>query len=196
MDPTYEELFGGESRLALAALSLARGLCEPSLRAMTLQEFVAKYTPTPPRRPHANNDELRQLGPADGMLLMGASPAAGLQGHPDQDETRQLWVFRAPNPVDIPYVLERSPNVTATLATGKAKHTNLTGGGSASCGGEFWIDVSDRARMYVNGNSGRYGPTSREQLEDAEQVFRGLGFDVRSYGWDEETHKPHVRYFR
>jgi hypothetical protein len=163
---------------------------------MTLEEFVAKYPPNPPRRMHANDDELRQLGPADGVLVLELSPATGLQGHPDEDETRHLWVFRAPNPLDVPYVLEGAPNVSPGLASGAAKHTNLTGGRPASCGGELWIDVSDRSRIYVNGHSGRYGPTSRGQLDDSVEVFRGLGFDVRSYGWDEETHKPHSKYFR
>jgi hypothetical protein len=163
---------------------------------MTLQQFVAKYPPAGPRRLAGNADETRQLGPADGMLLLTAPPALGPQGPPDSPESRHLWVFRAPNPTDLPYLLEGAPDVRPALASGVAKHTNLTGGGSASCGGELWIGVASPNQVYVNGSSGRYGPTSRRQLDDAIEVFRNSGFNVVSYGWDEDTQKPHSLYYR
>lgn len=163
---------------------------------MTLQQFVDSYPPNGPRRQPANADEIRQLSPADGVLLLTGPPAGGQPGYPDSPENRHLWVFRAPTPTDLPYVLEAAPNVRPALATGAAKHTNLTGGGSASCGGELWIDVAEASHIYVNGSSGRYGPTSARQLDDAIEVFRSIGFDVVSYGWDDETQKPHSLYYR
>src|SRR2546422_5723497 len=62
--------------------------------AMTLQDFIRKYPPTGPRRPATNADELRQLGPDDGVLLLTGAPAAGPTGQPDGAQGRHLWVFR------------------------------------------------------------------------------------------------------
>lgn len=163
---------------------------------MTLHDFVTKYPPVGPRRAHANADELRQLGPADGVILLVATPAQGQAGAPDDAPSRHLWVFRELPKPDLPYLLELAPNVTPRLASGRAKHTNLTGGGRAWCGGELWIDASDAVRLYVNGCSGRYGAISRDQLDDAVEVFRALGFQVVNYGWDDETQKPHCLYYR
>ncbi|MDP3939737.1 MAG: hypothetical protein Q8R92_16595 [Deltaproteobacteria bacterium] len=163
---------------------------------MTLQEFTEKHPARPPLRPATNADELRQLGPADGVLLLVGTPAAGQTGPPDDAQSRHLWVFRKAQQPDLPYVLELAPNAAPRLASGVAKHTNLTGGGHASCGGELWVDVSNADRLYVNGCSGRYGPTSREELDDAAQVFRELGFEVVNYGWDDETQKPFCQYYR
>lgn len=163
---------------------------------MTLQDFIGRHPPLLARRPPSNNDELRQFGPADGVLILDGVPARGKQGPADDARTRHLWVFRAPEPTDIPYVLEGAPAASPRPVSGVAKHTNLTGGGTASCRGELWIDVSDARRLYVNGSSGRYGPRSPQQLDDAIEVFRGLGFDVESYGWDEDTNKPYSLYYR
>ncbi len=157
-----------------------------------LSDFVARYPPRPPQRPHNNDDELRQLGPGDGVLFLTGTPAVGPMGPPDDDQTRHLWVFR--EDLDLPYLLELVPIVAPRLKSVRAHHTNLTAGRPASCGGELWIDVTSNGRLYVNGWSGRYGPTSREQLEDAILVFRALGFDVISYGWDDETQKPRGLY--
>ena len=164
--------------------------------AMTLQDFIRKYPPTGPRRPATNADELRQLGPDDGVLLLTGAPAAGPTGQPDGAQGRHLWVFRNSRQADLPYILELAPNATPRMASGVAKHTNLTAGGPASCGGELWIDVATAGRLYVNGCSGRYGAVSREHLDDAAQVFRDLGFEVVNYGWDEETQKPYCQYYR
>jgi hypothetical protein len=162
---------------------------------VTLQDFVARYPATGPRRAAANNDELRELGSGDGVQLLTGTPAQGQTGLPDEEQARHLWVVRVSGQVDLPYILERAPNVKPRLTSGVAKHTNLTGGRHASCGGELWIDAST-SRLYVNGCSGRHGPLSREQLEDACEVFRGLGFDVVSYGWDDETQRPYCQYYR
>lgn len=161
---------------------------------MTLHEFATRYPPLPPRRVPNNDDEWRQLSPDDGVLFLVKAPAEGASGIPDDPQSRHLWVFR--EQPDLPYILELAQAVTPKLMSGRITHTNLTGGRPASCGGEVWIDVTNSSRLYVNGCSGRYGPTSREQLDDAVRVFQDLGFDVVSYGWDDETQKPYAHLFR
>jgi hypothetical protein len=86
-------------------------------------------------------------------------------------------------PDALPVLLETAPNVRPPpLSSGMAKHTNLTGGASACCGGEIWTDAVDRDRLYVNGGSGRYRPRTPAELADAVQVFETLGFRVDSAG--------------
>jgi hypothetical protein len=158
-----------------------------------LLAFNAKYPPHEQRRVSANADEDRQLGPSDGVNVFTSPPAVGPPGDPDKSDNRHLWVFR---PADAPYVLETAPLVAPRLASGVAKHTNLTGGTTASCGGELWIDEANQNRLYVNGASGRYGPTTRQQLEDAIDVFQSFGFEVVSFGWNDETQTPYTVLFR
>jgi len=51
-----------------------------------------------------------------------------------------------------------------------AKHTNLTGGAPACCGG--------------------YPPRTRVELADAIDVFQSFGFEVVSAGWDDDNDRP------
>jgi hypothetical protein len=95
-----------------------------------------------------------------------------------------LWVIDASG---VPYILERAP-VAPALAGGRVKHTNITGGGPAACGGELWFETP--TRLYVNGCSGRYGPAAPKQLDDAAEVFRDMGYEVISFGWDPATDRP------
>jgi hypothetical protein len=97
-----------------------------------------------------------------------------------------LWVFTAS---DRPYILEVA-KVAPELESGRVKHSNLTGGGSAACGGELWVDPADDFHLYLNGCSGRYGPTSPEQLKDAVSVLLDVGFRVTSFGWDVDAGRP------
>ena len=158
------------------------------LKMQTLKEFVAKYPPSAPRRTPANDDEIRLIGTSDGVLDLDAAPAqTDAPGVPDDRDTRHLWVIW---PSGVPYVLERAPNVQTPLASGVAKHSNLTGGAPASCGGELWVDSIDPSKLYVNGASGRYGPRTAQQLEDAVLLLRSRGFTVESYGWDSDVNLP------
>jgi hypothetical protein len=159
---------------------------------VALADFLARYAPEAPRRAPANDDELLLLGPIDGVDELDHPPARSRSGLRNDPETRHLWVLWAGG---APYVLERAPQVRAPLASGVAKHTNLTGGGAASCGGELWIDDVDATKLYVNGASGRYGPKTPKQLEDAADFLRGRGFVVVSCGWDDEAALP-ARVFR
>jgi len=153
-----------------------------------LNTFVQKYPPAPPRRPHANNDELRLLGTPDGVLYLDPAPATSqVTGRPDDLAGRHLWVIW---PQGVPYLHEQAPYIQNPLASGVAKHSNLTGGAPASCGGELWIDPLDASKLYVNGASGRYGPRTPQQLTDAVTLIEALGFSVVSFGWDHDVNLP------
>ena len=148
-----------------------------------LEAFLRQYPPERIRIQAANEGELRHLGASDGVLELSGAPAnTETQGGPDDPSACHLWVIW---PEGVPYILERAPLVQPPLQTGKAKHSNLTGGADASCGGELWVDPVDASKLYVNGASGRYGPRTAKQLEDAVALFRSRGFTVESFGWDE-----------
>jgi hypothetical protein len=159
---------------------------------MNLEEFCAKYPPHLPRRAADDPSELRLLTEAEGVRQLESPPAettvlASPRQSPDVRYGRHLWVFRE---AVVPYILEAAPMASPALASGVAKHTNLTGGLPASCGGEMWIDPADERLLYVNGASGRYGPQTPQQLTDAVSVFHSRGFEVVSFGWDEDVNKP------
>ncbi|MEW6434201.1 MAG: hypothetical protein AB1730_22095 [Myxococcota bacterium] len=153
--------------------------------------FVAKYPPQPPAKPVENSDEARHLGSGDGVRLLDQPPAlvpAPERAVPKRkgDPGCHLWVFTRS---ERPYILELA-RVVPALQSGRVKHSNLTSDGQASCGGELWVDPVRQDRLYVNGCSGRYGPTSPQQLEDAVSVLRDAGFDVICFGWDDDAGKP------
>lgn len=158
---------------------------------MDLDSFAARYPPAAPRIEAANADQLRHLQEADGVRHVTGPPVeTAVRRTPrgeDCRDGRHLWVFL---PDCIPYLLEAAPEVTPPLDSGVAKHTNLTGGAPACCGGELWIDPVDDDKIYVNGASGRYGPTSPKQLSDAEDVFRAVGLAVVGFGWDDDADLP------
>ena len=89
----------------------------------------------------------------------------------------------------MPYILEVAA-ISPPLQSGRAKHTNLTGGRSASCGGELWFGTPHACKLYVNGCSGRYGPLTRQQLDDVVSVFTDFGYEVVSFGWDDGANMP------
>jgi hypothetical protein len=157
--------------------------------SMKVDDFIALYRPMPPRRPLANIDEARLLVAADGLERLGPAPAANkrwYQPNRKGDPECHLWVI---DTTGIPYIFERSV-VVPPLQSGRVTHTNLTGGLAASCGGELWFDTPNARRLYVNGCSGRYGPTTPEELEHAVSVFRTLDYEVISFGWDDGTNLP------
>jgi len=156
---------------------------------MKVIEFAATYLARLPRIDPANEHEIRLLGEADGVTKMELAPAKNSISHiPERqgDTGCHLWVF---NEDEIPYVLERL-QVRPPLASGVVKHTNLTGGGVACCGGELWFETENAKRLYVNGCSGRYGPETEQELIDAVEVFYQLGYDVVSFGWDQDANRP------
>lgn len=129
------------------------------------------------------------LTAGDGVRQLDRPPAPNASGTAPKtsgDEGCHLWII---GPGGVPYILEHA-SVTPPLASGKVKHSNLTGGEPASCGGELWFDTPQARALYINGCSGRYGPLTRQQLDDALSVFRDFGYEVISFGWDEEVDKP------
>jgi|SRR6478752_2733753 len=156
---------------------------------MDLATYVATYPPVPPRRSVSNEDERRHLGEADGVRELAGPPAfASERNVPSRkgDTGCHLWVIQH---TSIPYVCEYE-QVVPPLQSGRVTHTNLTGGGAASFGGELWIDPIDDNHLYVNGCSGRYGPQTETQLNDAVVVLETRGYAVTSFGWDHDTAAP------
>ena len=90
---------------------------------------------------------------------------------------RHLWVI---GPDQVPYALEAC-SFGKSLESAVIKHTNLTGGGSAHCGGELWFRHD--SKIVINGASGRYGPTDLEALMSAARAFRDCGYEVGVVGW-------------
>src|SRR5689334_7207623 len=133
---------------------------------LTLLQFTEKYPPRAPRKPPDADDQLRLLTVEDGVVLLtGATYPEPVSGKHGFAQGCHLWVMMSQT---LPVVLETAPRVRPpVLSSGKAKHTNLTGGQPACCGGELWVDSVDPGLLYVNGGSGRYRPQSPAQLADA-----------------------------
>ncbi|MCI3947096.1 hypothetical protein K0038_04184 [Pseudomonas syringae] len=146
----------------------------------------------PAREPEAdkirNNDELMLIPESEGLqFFAGSLPDVRLSEPPRVMGARgntYLWVVG----IESVPVARESLDFGRTLETGVIKHTNLTGGAPAHCGGELWF-VSDKA-MVLSGSSGRYGPKSDDELNDAVASFKIEGYDVASLGFDEETGYP------
>jgi len=136
-------------------------------------------------------DELKKLNPSDGVKILCNAPADNDEGYipaKKGDPGCHLWVITS---TDVPYILERQ-QVSPALETGVVKHTNLTGGGIACCGGELWFETPNAKKIYINGLSARYGPESQQQLTDAVEVFEQMGYNVVNFGWDKGANLPHM----
>jgi hypothetical protein len=97
---------------------------------------------------------------------------------------KRLWAVRQD---DVVYAEELCP-FGRTLETGVIKHTNLTGGNSAYGGGELlW---QDERTLILNGQSGRYGIRSSDEMTAVSVAFRKSGYHVWSMGYDAEADWP------
>lgn len=155
-----------------------------------ISDFREKYPALPPRS-HAikNNDELRLLTPNEGLecfdVNLGATAKKGSLPTTYPTENPYLWVIGK----------EAIPAAIETLAIGQQlkskiiKHTNLTGGANAHCGGEVWF-IDDKT-IVISGSSGRYGPDAHDgqKLAAAAEVFKEQGYKVAHLGMD-ETGRP------
>ena len=158
----------------------------------TLREFLERYPPRPYRRrgSDANDYPASELAPvtiADGLLDLSEVPQQASQGTPRRSKENDghnchLWVIDERGRPCI------SQAPVPRLSPSKLHHTNLTGGGKASIGGELWF--GELPLVYLSGSSSRYPPREEAHLKDAEQLFRAVGFDVLLLGWDPETDKP------
>ena len=129
------------------------------------------------------------LTAADGVQLLDAPPVEiGERSVPRKkgDPGCHLWVIISAR---CPFILEHAV-VTPPPRSGSVKHTNLTGGRPACCGGEIWFDPADVSLVYVNGCSGRYGPRTPGELEDVASTIRSVGYRTESFGWDDGANRP------
>lgn len=164
-----------------------------SLTTTAFDKFRVKYGPARPPRPNVikNTDETIQMTTNDGLEILndGAAVAsAAIPATPILDDTtesdKRLWAVRT---TDVVHALENC-DYGATLKTGKIKHTNLTGGADAFCGGELLF--LSKHTIVVNGDSGRYGPRSNAEMNDVAKAFRDSGYDVWCQGYDDDTNIP------
>lgn len=154
----------------------------PNGPRLSIDDFRRRYSLRGPERPPLPH-ESRQLVAADGLHVLDCAPARAV-GTPPYSRTepsanRYLWVIDANG---IPYIREAS---ILSIANEMPKHTNLTGGRAAYLGGELWFE--SESCLCISGGSGRYPPTDGVQSDCAVQVFRGFGYEVTSWGWDEGT---------
>lgn len=153
----------------------------------TFGPYRAAHPLQGPKLPIANPDERRILTNSDGVQAFSDAPCPVQKQdlnpsgeHPHEDK-RCLWVICAR---DVPFIPEHAP-VAPPLQSGVCKHTNLTGGADAHCGGEVWF-VSGK-RLILNGASGRYPPRHQAELQEIATAFRNAGYQVWSMGWDNEA---------
>lgn len=156
-----------------------------------LAAFRRDHPPRPPKFDVAIADQLKPLPAEDvaGQLRDGSGVevmlAAGVPSTAEEARTaRHLWVIGLETE---PYALEAC-GFGRALRDGVIKHTNLTGGGPAHCGGELWFLAS--GRICLNGDSGRYGPTSEAELMAAARAVAACGFEVGVMGWNTDDNTP------
>ena len=132
----------------------------PSGDRVTLREFLERYPPRPYRRPNSDAtdypaSELSPVTVADGLFDLNEVPQQASQGAPrlskgNDGQNCHLWVIDERGRPCI------SQAPLPRLGPGKLHHTNLTGGGKASIGGEIWF--GELPLVYLSGSSGRYPP--------------------------------------
>src|SRR5690606_24072214 len=109
-----------------------------------LASFRTMYPVRPPRSEAIRHtDELRQITPGDGLeefnLTLGSRAEKSALPRSTPRGNTYLWVI---GKNAIPAALE-TVKIGKSLHTGIIKHTNLTGGADAHCGGEVWFIEAD-----------------------------------------------------
>lgn len=149
-------------------------------------EFRRNFPAFPPRIRPRNSGGIVLMTVADGLCdVTTPTPQAHTVSNApttaqDAPVHRFLWAIAQ---ASVPYALEDC-NFGRALETGVIKHTNLTGGEAAHCGGELWF-LGDN-KIVINGSSGRYGPLTSVQLREAGLAFKACGYQVASMGYDDE----------
>ncbi len=98
---------------------------------MTLGDFTLKYSARKPRIPAQNDDELRLLTSSDGVREMAAPPMEIGDRRAPRKKGDPGCHLRVVVSASCPFIHERAV-VAPPLRSGRVKHTNLTGGGSAT----------------------------------------------------------------
>ncbi len=105
------------------------------------------------------------------------------------DESRYLWVITTE---DVPHAFERCSWARSLNTDHKLlKHSNLTEGRPAHCGGELWF--VNESQIIINFCSGRYGATSDADEPLMEAIIDALvydGYQVCHTGTDKESGYP------
>jgi hypothetical protein len=157
---------------------------------MTFDEFRKKHSARDAKQCKIKNDDELLLMPSEeGRLSFGEHAASNVQqSQVPRDLTDRgnvyLWAITSS---EVPFALEHA-KWGKKLGSGVVKHTNLTGGGKAHCGGELWF--VDPNSVIVGGSSGRYGPQNEQELIDAAISFAACNYKVAYMGFDEDTGQP------
>lgn len=148
--------------------------------------FRTTYPLRPPREGTVRHtDELRQISPEEGLeefnLILGLKAEKSPPPRSTPRGNTYLWVIGK----DTILAALESAKIGKSLHTGIIKHTNLTGGADAHCGGEVWF--VEESALVLGGSSGRYGPAcfDEQQIIDAGRVFKEQGYRVAVLGMDE-----------
>lgn len=178
----------------------AKRVLNPLFGTMDLGEFSKQHELQAFTKPGLGRDDHEdayvQIDEAAGLMFMPCMTDIALSSHdPNQvppfvadDETAYLWLIRKS---DLAVAKELSP----TRVLRRNKHTNLSGGNPARCGGELRSVNDGSQTLYINGGSGRYSARSAQELDDALSVFEGYHRPVFSAGWDQDTDRP-ARWYR
>lgn len=148
--------------------------------------------PNPEIMENANADESLQMTEQDGLCVLPDAPCrfAECVSNPEdyvsvqQENGIYLWIIDPDNVL----CMKEFASIGQSLSQGKVKHTNLTGGKPACSGGEMWFSANDA--IYVSGSSGRYGPSSEEELIECAHVFQRKAYKTCCLGWDDDIGLP------
>ena len=136
------------------------------------------------------NGDADQMSPADGLEKLQDGPVQGRGAPgsapeiPAKPEGVRLW---AVGPRDVVHAAEVCDFGLAREAK-VVKHSNLTGGAPAYCGGELLVLGAET--LVVNGCSGRYRVADAEEMKAVASAFRGSAYNVWSMGWNVDVDRP------
>lgn len=165
-----------------------------TLTKQAFDKFRERFSPAKPPREGLiqNDDEKILLDPTQGLEQWEDGSVTGVAEVPARPEIgeellcyKRLWVVRSDDVVHAHEFCEKGRD----FETGVIKHTNLTGGEPAFCGGELLFTNSDT--IVVNGCSGRYGPSTEDEMQCVATSFKNSGYKVWSCGFDDETNRPY-----
>ena len=153
-------------------------------------EFRSKFPAKPCNMDEVQAEsELTPVTPEQGLQFWRDGPGAPTSHTPPQIDVapadKELWVVRTD---DVVHASETSA-FAETLFRKVLKHSNLTGGEPAHCGGEL-LFLKDNV-IALNGASGRYGPRSEAELSAVASAFHRSGYGVWSFGFDTEAGWPY-----